>query len=123
MLSDGNKCDNIHCFFGARNNYEAAKYEHHKLFMAMVKGKRRILLAHPNEKYNAYMYDNTHPLARHTMVDWARPILSSYPNFSEMKATEVILTAGEILCLPSLWLHAIQNLDTNTQCNLRCNVI
>jgi len=36
-----------------------------------------------------------------------------------MQGLETILTAGEVLYVPSFWIHFIANLDINAQCNVR----
>ena len=45
-----------------------------------------------------------------------------FPLFREMMAHEVILEPGDVLYIPSNWIHYIISLGTNYQCNTRSGV-
>ena len=52
-------------------------------------------------------------------MDWSDIKDEHRNDFSKGKALEVILKAGEVLYLPSFWLHYIVSLGTSIQCNAR----
>lgn len=63
-----------------------------------------------------------HPSARHSMLDWSKPDLDTYPQFNQARSSEVVLQAGDVLYLPTNWFHSIVSLDTSLQCNARSGV-
>ena len=65
------------------------------------------------------MYQNPHPSARHSAVDWSDPDLEQYPAFAHAQVNEIVLQAGDTLYLPTYWLHYIISLGINYQCNGR----
>lgn len=89
--------------------------------VALIEGARRWILAPPQECAHCYMIaSDEHPDApcyRHCEVDWSRPDLTRRPRFANMSALQCILQAGEMLFIPSLWLHAIVHLEPSLQCN------
>jgi len=109
----------IECRFGAPNVVAEAHYDGHNNMVAFVKGTRRWILAPPAECHNAYLRKRSDPSSRHSQVDWSKPDLEKWPKFKEMQGLEAILTQGDVLYIPSFWMHFIQNLDVNVQCNAR----
>ena len=111
----------IECRFGAPNVVAEAHYDGHNNMVAFVKGRRRWILAPPAECQNAYLRKRSDPSSRHSQVDWSKPDLEKWPKFKEMQGLEAIMTPGDVLYVPSFWMHFIQNLDVNAQCNARSN--
>lgn len=61
-----------------------------------------------------------HPSARHSRVDWTNATdYTPYSQFVNALATEVVLIGGEMLYIPSYWLHYMVSQDANIQCNSR----
>lgn len=89
--------------------------------VALIEGARRWILAPPQECARCYMIaSDDHPDApcyRHCEVHWSRPDLARHPRFANMSALEFILRPGELLFIPSFWLHAIVHLAPSLQCN------
>ena len=54
-----------------------------------------------------------------TQVDWSDPDLDAYPEFPKTKAHEAILQPGDVLYIPTNWIHYIVSLNVNIQCNTR----
>ena len=100
----------------------AAHFDNSRNMVAEVAGVRRWLMAAPKECQHAYLYPTDHPSGRHTQVDWSNPDLTKFPLFEQLKATEVLLMPGEVLYVPSWWIHSIVNLGMNIQCNTRSGV-
>lgn len=117
FLADPEKFLRIDCRFGMSGIVAEAHFDGFRNMCAVVSGTRRIVLTHPRFCENAYMFPFDHPSGRHSMNDWARPDLEKYPRFAGMHAHEVLLSAGEILFIPSWWLHYVVNLDTKIPCN------
>ncbi len=66
------------------------------------------------------MLPRGHPSARHSAVVWSNLTeVSQYPNLMSSRATEVVLSMGELLYLPSYWFHYIISQDASIQCNAR----
>ena len=42
-----------------------------------------------------------------------------YPDFSKTTINEVVVSAGDVLYLPTYWFHHIISLELNYQCNTR----
>eukprot|EP00055_Hartaetosiga_balthica_P015710 m.94865 g.94865 ORF g.94865 m.94865 type:complete len:97 (-) comp8933_c1_seq1:68-358(-) len=57
--------------------------------------------------------------ARHSQNNWCEMDYDEYPNYLKVKATSVVLKAGEVLYLPSYWFHYIMSIEPSIQCNTR----
>ena len=109
----------IHCRFGMRSVIAEAHFDGSRNTIAMLGGMRRWILTHPNQCENMHMLSNGHPSARHSAVDWSKPDLEAFPNFAKIRANEVIMRPGDVLYLPTYWIHYIISLNVNFQCNTR----
>jgi len=119
FISEPSLSRGVHCRFGAPAVLADAHYDGHNNMVACLAGTRRWILSPPKECQNAYLRPPGDLSARHSQVDWSAPDLEKYPKFGEMQGLETILTAGEVLYVPSFWIHFIANLDVNAQCNVR----
>ncbi len=109
----------IHCRFGMRGVIAEAHFDASRNMVGLVSGTRRWILAQPAQCKHAYLLPTGHPSGRHSEVDWSKPDLEAYPDFANMVGHEVLLTPGDVLNVPAWWIHFIENLDINTQCNSR----
>ena len=66
-----------------------------------------------------HLFPHGHPSGRHSEVDWSDPDLEKFPNFPKTKTSEVILSPGDFMYIPSGWVHYVMSLNTNFQCNAR----
>ena len=68
-----------------------------------------------------YLHPLGHPSARQSRVDWSRPEswLPEFPRFASMPAHEIVQEPGDALYLPTFYLHFVNSVDTNYQCNAR----
>jgi hypothetical protein len=72
-----------------------------------------------DDTYFVFSFDSNIP---HSKVDWSNIDDKYRDDFSKGRALEVILKAGEVLYLPSYWMHFIVSLGTSVQCNARSGI-
>lgn len=118
-LRDIHRQQGIHCRFGMKGIVAENHFDLNRNSIVVLSGSRRYLLAHPNQCRNMCLYDQHHPSARHSQVDWSNPNLTQFPEFDEALGNEVVLKAGDVLYLPNNWFHHIISLELNVQCNTR----
>jgi hypothetical protein len=109
----------IHCRFGMRSVIAEAHFDASRNFIAMLGGMRRWILTAPDQCADMYMLPMNHPSGRHSEMDWSDLNLEKYPNFERVKGLEVILQPGDVLYVPTFWIHYIVSLNVNYQCNTR----
>ena len=109
----------INCRFGARGIIAEAHWDGGRNFVAMLRGAKRYILVPPKHILDTYLIHRPHPQARHSEADWSRLNLETYPNFMRAQAAQVVVRAGEILYIPSFWIHYIVSIDFSVQCNGR----
>ncbi len=115
----------------------AAHFDASRNYVAILGGLRRYILASPKNCEFMYeyltpfkimciwmyvcrrLYPSNHPSGRHSEIDWSRPDLEKFPEFEGARVSEVILGAGDVLYIPSGWIHYIESLNINWQCNAR----
>jgi hypothetical protein len=76
-------------------------------------------LTFEDDTYFVFSFDTNIP---HSKVDWSNIDDKYRDDFSKGRALEVILKAGEVLYLPSYWMHFIVSLGTSLQCNARSGI-
>jgi len=121
----------VHCRFGYAGIVAEAHFDGSRNMVAELggppaesghanSGRRRYVIARPSECAHCYLLPKGHPSGRHSAIDWSRPVdAERFPLWAKMMALEVILEAGDVLYIPSYWLHYIISLGTNFQCNSR----
>mmetsp|Transcript_54081 Transcript_54081/g.123240 ORF Transcript_54081/g.123240 Transcript_54081/m.123240 type:complete len:492 (+) Transcript_54081:150-1625(+) len=124
----------IHCRFGMQAVIAENHYDGSRNVIGLFGGKRRYILAHPNQCKSMYLLPMGHPSGRHSgdacnfhpdckdatnSVDWSSPDLAKWPKFKDLQANEVIMSPGDFLYLPTHWFHYIISLGLNYQCNTR----
>lgn len=119
FIVEKNGAKGIFCRFGMGGVNAGAHFDGSRNFVAVMGGYRRYYIANPGQCENTYLWPSGHPSGRHSEVDWSAPDLERYPKFKDAKVTEVILTAGDLMYIPSGWLHYVMSLNTNFQCNAR----
>lgn len=117
ILPDGQR--GINCRFGMPGAVAEMHFDSDRNFIALLGGERRYILAHPRNCPNMYLYEQHHPMERHSAVDWSAPDLTAFPDFDKVRVNELVLQAGDVLYLPTQWFHHIISLTVNYQCNTR----
>lgn len=121
FIVDPNGFKGINCRLGMKGVIAAAHYDGARNFVAMVRGRKRYILLPPEECNKLDLLPKGHPSGRHSNLNWK---LDSIPadkleSFSSARATEVVLSRGEMLYIPSYWFHYIVSQDASIQCNAR----
>lgn len=88
----------IHCRFGMKGVIAENHFDGSRNFIALLAGERRYILSHPDQCKKLALYPLEHPSARHSAIDWSEPDLESFPEFSEARANEVVMQAGDVMC-------------------------
>jgi len=118
-MLDPSEQKGIHCRFGMRGVISENHFDGGRNSIVVLGGQRRYILSHPDQCRNMALFPMGHPSARHSAVDWCDPDLEDYPEFGHAYSNEVVLQAGEVLHLPSVWFHYIVSLGISHQCNSR----
>ena len=88
----------------------------------MIRGRKRYIIQPPEACSKLHLLPRDHPSGRHTNVDMSNMdelLDSKNADLYNSPATEVMLTMGELLYLPSFWFHYIISQDASIQCNAR----
>jgi hypothetical protein len=109
----------IYCRFGMAGINAGAHFDGSRNFVAVLGGLRRYFISAPKNCAHMALLPKEHPSGRHSEVDWSNPDLDKFPSFPQTQASEVILAAGDLLYIPSGWIHYVMSLNTNWQCNAR----
>ena len=109
----------IHCKFGMKGIIAEAHYDCSRNSVAMIGGLRRWMLMRPDQCENLHVYPPSHPSGRHSQVDFSKPNVERFPRFKRAVGNEVILQPGDVLYVPTNWIHYIISLNVNIQCNTR----
>lgn len=110
----------INCRFGMKGVIAAAHYDAGRNFVGMIRGRKRYVLLPPRECGKLDLYSRPHPSARHSSFDWAdEEVTSQRAAFLSAVGTELVLSRGEVLYIPSFWFHYIISQDSSVQCNAR----
>lgn len=93
----------------------AAHWDQPQNLACVIAGRRRFTLFPIEQVGNLYFGppDRTPAGQAISLVDFARPDLARFPRFADaVKAAEIAdLSPGDVLYLPSLWIHHVQGLD------------
>ena len=120
FVVDSSKQKGINCRFGMRGVVAEAHYDGGRNMVAMIQGRKRYMLLPPSACSVLSLLPLGHPSARHSTIDWSdMEEVRRNPAFMDASATEVVLTRGEILYIPSYWFHYIVSQDESIQCNTR----
>ncbi|KAJ0410819.1 hypothetical protein ATCC90586_010142 [Pythium insidiosum] len=112
----------LRCRIGVRGIVSDGHVDAGLNMVAMVRGAKRYVLSPPSVCSCLGLLPSG-PSARHTTVDWDRVARErTAPHFG-CAATEVVVSTGDVLYIPSFWYHHIVALDQSIQCNARSGVI
>jgi len=90
-------------------------------WVTVIRGHRRYLLIPPEHCEGLYVDgDPLSPLYRHSVVDLSgKPDVDKFSLLKGVGAVQVVLGPGDLLFIPSYWLHYIVSLDESIQVNIR----
>ena len=109
----------IHCRFGMPGIIAEAHFDGGRNMIAVLKGHKRYVLMAPKQCKNIYLLLKGHLSGRHSEVDWSDVDEAKFPKCFDSEATETIVSEGEVLYVPSHWIHYPISLDVSVQCNCR----
>ena len=110
----------VNCRFWMKGVIAAAHFDSRRNYIAMIRGRKRYLLSPPSQCNQMHLFPKGHPSARHSTVLWSNITeVSKYDDLYNAPATEVVLSMGEMMYLPSFWFHYIISQDASIQCNAR----
>jgi hypothetical protein len=114
-----------HCRFGMRGVVAEQHWDGHRNYIYMLRGAKRYVLNPPRScLYMKMMHAG--PSRRHTAIDFSSPEEISDPEaaaqLDKADTVETVLSAGELLYVPSYWLHYIVSLGRSIQCNTRSGI-
>jgi hypothetical protein len=120
FIVDADGYHGINCRFGMRGVIAEAHFDGARNFVSMIRGRKRYILLPPSECDKLSLYPRGHPSARHTKVDWSDiQALNNDEKLANARATEAIISSGDVLYIPSFWFHYIMSQDASIQCNAR----
>ena len=110
----------IQCRLGMRGIIAESHFDHGRNTICMIKGNKRYILNPPEScKHLGVISDRNHPSYRHSVFDWSDVEQAKSHGFNKVKAIDTIVREGEVLYIPSYWLHYVISLQYSIQCNSR----
>ncbi|KAJ1448826.1 cupin-like domain-containing protein [Pelagophyceae sp. CCMP2097] len=111
----------VQCRFGMRGVIAEAHYDGGRNMVAMLKGAKRYVLSPPSACGRlGLIADRSHPSFRHSTTDWSDPAEAETAFAApDAVAVDTVLREGEVLYIPSFWVHYIVSLRYSVQCNTR----
>jgi ribosomal protein L16 Arg81 hydroxylase len=93
-------------WFGPAGTVTPLHHDLLNIFMAQVRGRKRITLIAPDQTPS--LYNDTSVFSE---VDPVNPDYETFPLFRDVKATTFVLRPGEALFIPVGWWHHVEALD------------
>jgi hypothetical protein len=114
-----------HCRFGMRGVVAEQHWDGHRNNIYMLRGQKRYILNPPGAcLYMQMMHEG--PSRRHASIDFSSAEQLQDPKTAaELNAAdtvETVLRQGEVLYVPSYWLHYIVSTGRSIQCNTRSGI-
>eukprot|EP01033_Poteriospumella_lacustris_P001606 gene1606-1169_t len=114
FMKEPNMYRGVNCRFGMKGVAAAAHYDSRRNYVAMIRGRKRYVLLPPGECPKLDLYMRGHPSVRHSRVDWSNSTaIQTHEGLSQAMATEVVVSMGEMLYIPSFWFHYIVSQDAS----------
>jgi hypothetical protein len=108
------------CRFGMRGIISEAHFDCGRNMVLMMRGAKRYILTPPQScDHIKLLPDPNHPSYRHSTIDWSNVTQASNNNFDKVNSIDTIVKKGEILFIPSYWVHYIISTKYSIQCNSR----
>lgn len=116
------KSRGIHCRFGMKAVTAETHFDGSRNAIFQIRGMRRWIIVAPKHCNSMYLYAPGHPSSRHSRINWSAPDYHQFPLFANAGAIEIVMQPGDLLYLPTFWMHFIVSLNMNAQCNSRSGV-
>lgn len=106
-------------WLGVAGATAVAHYDIYENIFVQIRGRKRVRLAAPENWWNLYMFPATHPSDRQSQViDIDQPDLQRFPEFAGVPFLETTLHPGDVLYVPSFWIHHVEALDDSISVNV-----
>eukprot|EP00605_Chrysophyceae_sp_TOSAG23-4_P000738 GSChrysophyteH1.ASY1.ANO1.825.1 assembled CDS len=110
----------IQCRMAMRGIIAEAHYDCGRNMILMLRGAKRYVLTPPESCEHVHLIpDPNHPSFRHSVIDWSNVTQARENSFDKVQAIDTIVRTGEVLYVPSYWMHYIISTDMSIQCNSR----
>lgn len=103
--------DLFHIFAGSKPSWTQCHCDVSTTNFMMIEGRKRWVFYSPSQTPYLYPYGQMLNSAYNTAVDVHHPDMDSFPEFAKAEGFEVTLEPGDVLFFPSMWWHAVENLD------------
>lgn len=110
----------VNFWAGSGQNITELHYDPVDNLLAVIKGKKNIVIFPPTESNKLYNASPTltHKSLTHSLVDIQNINISLYPNVLKANYYEGSINEGETLFLPSGYWHVVQSIDLNFAVNI-----
>jgi ribosomal protein L16 Arg81 hydroxylase len=98
----------VFLWYGPAGTLTPLHHDVGNIFMAQVRGRKRITLIAPYQTHFVY-----NDLGVFSAVDCEKPDYVKHPLFAHANKIEVVLEPGEVLFLPVGWWHHVRALDVS----------
>jgi hypothetical protein len=102
----------LHIFPGSKPTWTQCHCDITTSIFIMVEGRKRWRFYAPDQTSYLYPYGQQLNSAFNTAVDVHHPDVGIFPEFAKAVGYEVTLEPGDVLFFPSMWWHAVENLDS-----------
>jgi hypothetical protein len=92
-----------------KDNHNGFDYANN--IFAQVCGRKRAVLASPDQDPLMYPRTKEQGAHWHSQVDWESPDYARFPRFREVVLQETVLEPGELLFIPGNYWHSLRSLD------------
>lgn len=103
--------DLFHIFAGSKPTWTQCHCDVSTTNFMMIEGRKRWRFWSPSQTPFLYPYGQMLNSAYNTAVDVHHPNMASFPEFAQAEGHEVTLEPGDVLFFPSMWWHAVENLE------------
>lgn len=103
--------DSSQLWLGSSGNISSLHYDMADNILVQVKGSKRFVFFAPKQTNFLYPFPVNCQISHFSQVDIDRPDLKQFPNFSNARAVECVLKAGEMIFIPAFWWHQVYSLD------------
>ena len=111
------ECSSTNMWFGPGSNVSPLHYDSMHNFLTQIRGRKRVLLFHPDEIRRLYPFAFHHRSLHISQVNMVAPDHARFPEFQKAAHTELILEPGEMLFIPVFWWHGVFGIEENLSIN------
>lgn len=107
-LDQGRIAGHVFLWLGSAGTVTPLHHDTMNIFIAQVRGRKRIGLISPNYTHQVY-----NEIGVYSQVDYESPDFKRHPLFKNVECLAVDLAPGEVLFVPVGWWHYVRSLDVS----------